>query len=60
MRDKFWELSEKTRLGSLLKISKDQDKLENSNAPGLGKKIIESQQKQSKDVSEEIDYKADS
>lgn len=41
MRDKFWELSEKTRLGSLLKINKDQEQMENSNAPGLGKKILE-------------------
>jgi hypothetical protein len=37
MRDKFWELTDKTRLGSLLKINKENDKLENSNTPGLGK-----------------------
>jgi len=39
MREKFWELTDKTRLGSLLKINKDNDKLENSNA--TGKKILE-------------------
>ena len=35
MRDKFWELSDKTRLGNLLKINKEQDKLETSSIPGL-------------------------
>ena len=44
MREKFWELGDKTRLGSLLKINKDTDKLENSNAP-VGKKILEQSSK---------------
>lgn len=56
MREKFWELTDKTRLGSLLKINKENDKLENSNTPGLGKKILETTKKQE----EEVDYKTDS
>ena len=56
MREKFWELSSNTRLGSLLKINKEADRMENSIQP-LGQKILEN----SAGVSEEdIDYKTDS
>lgn len=39
MREKFWELTDKTRLGNLLKINKENDQLENSNK-NLGEKIL--------------------
>ncbi len=57
MRDKFWELTDKTRLGSLLKINNQSEKLENSNAPGLGQKLLASKPL---DSAEEVDYKTDS
>lgn len=51
MREKFWELSG-TKLGNLLKLNKEADKLENSNAP-----LADTVMKQDE---EEIDYKAES
>ena len=56
MREKFWELSSNTRLGSLLKINKEADRMENSIQP-LGQKILENSAGASE---EDIDYKTDS
>jgi hypothetical protein len=51
MREKFWELAG-TKLGNLLKINKDAEKLENSMAP-LGSSS-------GKAESDEVDYRAES
>lgn len=54
MREKFWELSG-TNLGNLLKINKDQEKIENSMGP-VGQQAYKS----SGSNEDEIDYKAES
>lgn len=52
MREKFWELAG-TKLGNLLKINKEVEKLENSNQPLMNEEIhLEGDD-------DEVDYKAD-
>lgn len=55
MREKFWELAG-TKLGNLLKINKEVEKLENSNQP-LGESLPEVTKSSGAD--DEVDYKAD-
>lgn len=49
MREKFWELAG-TKMGNLLKINKEVEKLENSMTPLAGVAKLE----------DEVDYKAES
>jgi hypothetical protein len=56
MRDKFWELAG-TKLGNLLKINKEAEKIEE----GISQRAVEGVERLRQEVEDdEVDYKADS